>query len=162
MGSGSKLDVMFSSDKTEWETPQWLFDKLDDEFGFTLDVCADAHNAKCRDYISPQQDAFKRIWKGACWMNPPYGRGIGRWLDRAYDMAQAGHCTVVCLVPARTDTKWWWRTARWGEVRFIMGRIKFVGAESGAPFPSAVVIFRKNHQDWMANTIYWEINRCQD
>lgn len=149
------IDVMFSSNSHEWETPDDLFDILNKEFEFTLDVCATEKNAKVANYISPQQDAFSREFKGVCWMNPPYGRQIGNWIQRAYEQAYNGNCTIVCLVPARTDTQWWWNYARHGEVRFIKGRLRFKGGDSGAPFPSAVIIFRRNHRPWMANTIYW-------
>jgi hypothetical protein len=49
---------------------------------------------------------------------------------------------VVCLVPARVDTTWWHDFAAKGEITFLRGRIRFGGCDSGAPFPSAVVVFR--------------------
>jgi len=146
---------MFTSNSSEWETPNSLFANLDEEFHFDMDVCATAENAKCANYISPAQDAFKREWLGTCYMNPPYGRQIKRWVQRAYEQAQKGNCTIVCLLPARTDTRWWWDYVRHGEVRFLKGRLKFNDGDGSAPFPSAIVVFRRNHQDWMANTIYW-------
>jgi len=88
------------------ETPQGLFDILNEEFHFELDVCATSENAKCKKYYSPAEDCLKQEWKGICWMNPPYGREIGKWMKKAYESALAG-ATVVCLVPARTDTAWW-------------------------------------------------------
>jgi hypothetical protein len=77
-------------------------------------------------------------------MNPPYGRTIARWMAKAVESAAAG-ATVVCLVPARTDTAWWHDYAVKGEIRFLRGRLKFGGAQHSAPFPSAVVIFRGQH-----------------
>lgn len=148
---------MFSSNKIEWETPHWLFNLLNKEFEFTLDVCATAMNAMCANYISPAQNAFAVDWKGVCYMNPPYGRKIGQWIGRAYNQASIGNCTIVCLVPARTDTNWWWNYARKGEVRFLKGRLNFVGAPNSAPFPSAVVIFHKNHRPEMSSTAYWDV-----
>jgi len=66
----------------------------------------------------------------------------GRWPEyEAWAEAQ-GTATVVCLVPARTDTRWSHEYAIRGELRFLRGRVRFVGARYGAPFPSAVVIFR--------------------
>lgn len=126
-----------------WETPQLFFEALDAEFGFTLDVCANADNAKCSTYFDVTQDGLRQDWRttGAVWMNPPYGRTISKWIAKAYATAQHGQ-TVVCLVPARTDTAWWHDYCAKGEVRFIRGRIRFGNATSGAPFPSAVVIFR--------------------
>lgn len=139
-GLPSGFDVHTTSDTPEWATPQDLFDLLNDEFGFELDVCATVGNAKCASYFDEKDDGLAQDWLGTCWMNPPYGREIGRWMEKAHEAGDAG-ATVVCLVPARTDTDWWWDHARHGEVRFLHGRLRFGDAESGAPFPSAVVIF---------------------
>jgi len=135
--------VMFSSKKTEWETPRALFDELNREFGFTLDVCALPENAKCDLFFAPKTDGLSQSWKGhMCWMNPPYGREIGKWVKKAYEESQRG-ATVVCLLPARTDTRWF-HDYIYGkaEIRFLRGRIKFVGSENSAPFPSMIVIYR--------------------
>jgi phage N-6-adenine-methyltransferase len=135
-----KTAVYFSSATDLWETPREFFDKLDAEFGFDLDVCAIAENAKCRRYFSPQKDGLAQEWHGICWMNPPYGRAIKTWVKKAWESAQAG-ATVVCLLPARTDTAWWHDFVMKGDVRFIRGRLKFSGHKHNAPFPCAVVIF---------------------
>ena len=131
----------FSSQTDVWATPQETFDKLHSEFGFALDVCALPENAKCARYFTPEQDGLAQEWRGICWMNPPYGREIGRWMRKAYESSRAG-ATVVCLVPARTDTAWWHDYAVKGEIRFIRGRLKFGGQTNSAPFPSAIVIFK--------------------
>ena len=136
------LSVHFSSKTCVWETPRQLFEKLDSEFNFTLDVCALPENAKCRRYYTPETDGLKQAWSGVCWMNPPYGREIGKWVEKAFESAKAG-ATVVCLLPARTDTAWWHSFVMEAfEIRFLRGRLRFVGAENSAPFPSAVVVFR--------------------
>ena len=122
-------------------TPQEFFDKLNAEFGFTLDVCATNENAKCESYYTKQDDGLAQPWRGNVWMNPPYGREIGRWMEKANEAAKEG-ATVVCLVPARTDTKWWHECAIQHEVRFIRGRLKFGDAKNSAPFPSAVIVMR--------------------
>ncbi len=133
--------VHFLSQTDMWETPQWLFDELNTEFHFTVDVCATAGNAKCDHYFTRSIDGLIQPWHGICWMNPPYGRAIGMWVKKASDSAADG-ATVVCLLPARTDTGWWHDyVMKSGECRFIRGRVRFSGAGS-APFPSAVVIFR--------------------
>jgi len=88
------------------------------------------------------------VWDGVCWMNPPYGRTIGKWMRKAYESSLTGS-TVVCLVPARTDTAWWHDYAIKGEVRFLRGRLKFGGSANSAPFPNAVVIFRPMLPDWL-------------
>ncbi len=132
---------MFSSATDLWETPQDLFDDLDREFHFTLDACAIAANAKCKNYFSPEQDGLAQEWRGVVWCNPPYGRQIGKWVRKALDSANAG-ATVVMLVPARTDTAWWHEyIIDRAAIRFLRGRVKFGGGKNSAPFPSAVVIF---------------------
>lgn len=135
-----RMGVHYSSSTDLWSTPQDLFDELDGEFGFTLDVCATPENAKCDAFFTEGQDGLAQDWSGVCWMNPPYGDAIARWVEKAYESAKLG-ATVVCLVPARVDTGWWWRWCRHGEIRFLRGRLKFGGSETGAPFPSAVVVF---------------------
>lgn len=135
------MNVHFSSATDLHATPQEFFDKLNAEFDFTLDVCATSENAKCEIYYTKQDDGLKQAWRGNVWMNPPYGREIGRWMEKANESAKDG-ATVVCLVPARTDTKWWHEYAIQHEVRFIRGRLKFSNAKNSAPFPSAVIVMR--------------------
>lgn len=135
--------ALFTSNRSDWETPQDLFDSLNEQYHFTLDVCATAENAKCKKYITQKQDALSADtpWKGVCWMNPPYGRNIGLWIQKAYESSLNGS-TVVCLLPARTDTAWWHDyVLPYAEISFIRGRLKFVGAENSAPFPSAIAVF---------------------
>lgn len=143
--------IHYSTGTTDWQTPPEIFNPLNEEFGFDLDVCADKTNKKCRRYFSPQKNALIQAWKGTCWMNPPYGAGLTRiWMQKAWEEKMAG-TTVVCLIPARTDTRAWavfYDHAKFklrdrkDEIRFIKGRIKFVGAEHGAPFPSAIIVLR--------------------
>ena len=133
--------ALFSSQKHDWETPHELFKGLHAEFGFELDVCATHENAKCPVFFSREQDGLLQAWRGVCWMNPPYGNAIGDWMAKAYVSSLQG-ATVVCLVPARTDTQWWHDFAMRGEVRLVQGRLRFRHAQYSAPFPSAIVIFR--------------------
>lgn len=136
-------ELMFSSKTDLWETPQDLFDKLNNEFQFTLDVCATPENAKCDKFYTKEQDGLKHPWKGTVWCNPPYGRGIGQWVRRALFASVSGS-TVVMLLPARTDTKWFHDyiyKRNNVEIRFIRGRLKFGGNKNSAPFPSMVVVF---------------------
>ena len=136
-------DLMFSSKTELWETPQDLFDKLNNEFQFTLDVCATPENAKCDKFYTEEQDGLEHPWKGTVWCNPPYGRGIGQWVRRALFASVSGS-TVVMLLPARTDTKWFHDyiyKRNNVEIRFIRGRLEFGGSKNSAPFPSMVVVF---------------------
>lgn len=147
--------VMFSSGKDDWGTPPELFAELEAEFGFTLDVAANATNHLCAWWLGPgssiSEDSLSFPWAGICWCNPPYSRGLqGQFIAKAAAMRRAG-VTTVMLLPARTDTRmfhhWIWdwekHQPRPGvEVRFLRGRVRFVGASAGAPFPSMVVVFR--------------------
>jgi phage N-6-adenine-methyltransferase len=134
--------VYHQSNTVEWETPQAFFDALHTEFGFTLDVAAQPHNAKCERYCMPQDDGLRQPWEGVCWMNPPYGKDLDIWVAKAYTSAQAG-ATVVCLLSARTDTRWWHMfVTQASEVHFVQGRLTFGGATNRAPFPKVVVGFR--------------------
>ena len=138
-------NIMFSSKTDLWATPQDFFDKLDEEFHFSLDVCATPENAKCRNFFTEKEDGLAQNWGGqrAIWCNPPYGKEIGKWVKKAHDSAQQGE-TVVMLLPARTDTRWF-HDYIYGkaEIRFVKGRLKFGSSNNSAPFPSMVVIFRK-------------------
>ena len=135
-------EALYSSKTDMWETPQDLFNELDKEFRFDLDVCATQENAKCNRYYTPEQDGLSKPWDGTCWCNPPYGRDIGQWVRRAL-FASFGGATVVMLLPARTDTKWFHDYIyKRAEIRFVKGRLKFGNSKNSAPFPSMVVIFR--------------------
>jgi phage N-6-adenine-methyltransferase len=135
--------VHFSSATGEWETPQALFDDLASIFGgFTLDPCATKDNAKCRLFFTREDDGLSREWTGKVFMNPPYGREIGKWVKKAWLESLEG-ALVVCLLPARVDTRWWHDYAAKGHVCFLKGRLRFGTATNSAPFPSAIVTFGK-------------------
>lgn len=104
--------IMFSSKTDLWETPQWLYDRLDNEFHFNLDVCATPENAKCSAYYTPEMDGLSQPWYGCCWCNPPYGRELYKWVSKARNTANSGNI-VVMLLPARTDTRWFHEYADW-------------------------------------------------
>ena len=131
----------FSCATVEWETPQWLFDELAWIYGgFTLDPCATSENAKCERFFTRADDGLAQPWDGKVFCNPPYGREIGQWVEKAHAVSLTG-ALVVCLLPARTDTRWWQDYARRGHVWFPRGRLKFGQARNSAPFPSAIVTF---------------------
>lgn len=134
------LKVYHRSLTMEWGTPQWFFDELHAEFGFTLDVCASPDNAKCARYFTKADDGLAQPWAGICWMNPPYGTGVDRWIRKAYESSLQG-ATVVCLVKSTTDTPWWHTYTPHAEVRFTR-RLTFEGARHRAPFATCLVIFR--------------------
>ena len=130
---------MFSSATDEWSTPQDVFDKLNGEFSFTLDPCANDTNHKCKKYFTKTENGLLQDWDDEIvFCNPPYGREIGKWVKKAAE----SKATVVMLLPARTDTKWFHDYIyEKAEIRFIKGRLKFGEAQNSAPFPSMVVIF---------------------
>lgn len=139
-------NVLFSSKSDCWETPQYVFDELDSEFQFDLDVCADSSNFKCPLFFDKTLNGLIQDWHGhTCWCNPPYGRSIGLWVEKAYESWLYGGSTVVMLLPARTDTKWFHRFIyNKAEIRFIEGRLKFGSSNKDAPFPSMIVVFDRH------------------
>ena len=152
MNSMAKLGLFGNAEgRTDvWATPQDLFNKLNTVFKFDLDVCALPENAKCHRYFTPEIDGLAQDWNGTCWMNPPYGREISMWIEKAVSTANAGH-TVVALLPARTDVGWWQEHCIHREIHYIKGRLKFGGCKHNAPFGCAVVVFRPSLGD-----VKWE------
>jgi site-specific DNA-methyltransferase (adenine-specific) len=135
--------VMYSSKKQDWETPQDLFNKLDKEFNFTLDPCANDKNHKCKKYYTIKDNGLKQSWKGeTVFCNPPYGREIKKWVKKCYEESKNNDTKIVMLIPARTDTKYFhdyiYHKAK---LRFIKGRLKFSNSKNSAPFPSMLVIY---------------------
>jgi len=139
----NRFAVHFSSDSEEWETPQAFFDKLHKKFDFTLDPCASEQNYKCNYYFTEKDEGLKLSWKGhRVFMNPPYGREIGKWIKKAYEESKQSNTLVVALIPARTDTVYWHDYVMKSScIYFIKGRLKFGQSKNSAPFPSAVVVF---------------------
>jgi phage N-6-adenine-methyltransferase len=134
---------MFSSKTAEWTTPQAFYDRLNQEFNFTLDPCCTDETAKCSTYYTEADDGLTQPWAGhSVFMNPPYGRSIKDWIRKAYEESRNPNTVVVALIPARTDTRYWHDYCmEASEIRFIKGRLKFGESNNSAPFPSAVVVF---------------------
>ncbi len=134
---------MFTSATDDWSTPPEVFTRLDEEFDFTLDPCCTHENATCAHHFTREDNGLAKPWFGRVFMNPPYGRVIGDWMEKALYENRHRNVTVVCLVPARTDTAWWHDYAmKAHEIRLIRGRLKFGGCKNAAPFPSAVIVFK--------------------
>ena len=118
--------VHFGNRSDCWETPRELFDRLDDEFEFTTDVCAEPHNAKCGHFYTPEVDGLAQAWTGVCWCNPPYSDSAS-WIRKAFESSRNG-TVVVCLIPARTDTRYWHDfVMKADEVRLVKGRLRTSG-----------------------------------
>lgn len=136
------MNVHFSSKSDNWATPQDFFDKLNQEFNFTLDPCASSENAKCKNFYTKEDNGLTKSWdNNVVFCNPPYGRVLKDWVKKASE-ARGG--VVVMLIPARTDTRYFHEYIyNKAEIRFIKGRLKFGDSKNSAPFPSMVVIFNK-------------------
>ena len=134
---------MFSSKTDLWSTPNDFFDKLNDEFHFTLDPCSTHENTKCYKHFTKEENGLLQDWGNeVVFCNPPYGRQIKDWVKKSYEESQKDNTTVVMLIPARTDTIYFHEYIyHKAEIRFIKGRLKFGNAKNSAPFPSMVVIF---------------------
>ena len=135
--------VLFSSKTDNWATPPELFKDLDNEFKFTLDPCASEENHKCAKYFTKEENGLLQDWGGQrVYCNPPYGRTVGNWVEKAAKESRKENTIVVMLLPARTDTKWFHEYI-YGRatIRFIRGRLKFGWSKNSAPFPSMIVIF---------------------
>lgn len=135
--------ALFTSNKQDWETPQWLFDKLNKHFKFDLDSCANELNSKCKMWYTELTDGLKQNWYNdggrSVFVNPPYNN-ITQWVKKCYEESQKG-CTVVMLIPARTDTKVWHEYICKGRVTLLKGRLKFSNSKNSSPFPSCIVVF---------------------
>lgn len=141
----------FDSIKQDWTTPKLLFDKLNEEFLFETDLAAESGNALCPEFFSKEDDGLTQEWDGVCWLNPPYGDKQSKmidWIKKAYNSTQLNkNLTVVMLIPARTNTKWFHQFCmKAAEVRFICGRPKFGDSTHGLPQPLILVIFRKSEE----------------
>lgn len=134
---------MMSSNSDEWGTPKSFFQELNKEFHFTLDPCATNENHKCEKYFTKEQDGLKQNWSGhIVYCNPPYGKEISKWVEKAYNENKKG-TFIVMLLPARTDTKWFHNYIyKKHEIRFLKGRLKFNDVKQSAPFPSMLVIMK--------------------
>jgi phage N-6-adenine-methyltransferase len=170
----STIKTLFSSETDLWATPQDFYDRLHSEFDFELDPCCNAENHKCWKYFTAEVDGLAQAWAPhTTFMNPPYRKpehickpnckkktcakrgyhndayipGTGDWIKKAYEEAQKG-ATVVALIPARTDTEFWHDyVMKAAEIRLVKGRLSFGDGTDSAPFPSAVVVFRKHDGD---------------
>lgn len=141
-------NIHFSSESDEWESPKNVFHFYNKLFNFSLDAAATIENSLCSNYFTKENNSLEQDWNkyGNIWCNPPYGKLIGKFIEKGYEESKKG-CSIVFLIPARTDTKYWHNFCSKGEVFFIKGRLSFKNKTNllkniSAPFPSAIVIFR--------------------
>lgn len=139
-------EALFSSERQDWGTPIDFFNKLNEKYGFTLDAAASRDNAKCEIFFTAEEDGLSKSWQGhRVFVNPPYARGItGLWVEKARKEFEKGNVKICLLLPARTDTKWFHENCfpqHGARIEFVRGRLKFEGAQNGAPFPSILVFY---------------------
>ena len=144
----TNIQPLMTSNTNEWYTPKKLFDELNEEFNFNLDPCCTVESAKCKDFYTEATNGLSKSWEGkTVFMNPPYGREIKKWIEKAYMESLKPNTKVVALIPSRTDTSYWhdyiFNKAK--DIRFLRGRIKFVdidgNSSSPAPFPSSIIVW---------------------
>jgi len=159
----------FSSASIHWGTPDHIFEKLERRFKLNLDACAEnAEVAKCDRFISPEQDSLSsdQSWEGRVWLNPPYGRGIAKWLEKAQDELENGEAEiVVALLPNSTGTKWFhsFVVPQLSELILLHKRVQFVdikgtaqGVPAGANFDSIVCVMRPKREIGTPRLSYME------
>ena len=142
-----KDKVKKSLESIIWETPKEIFDPINEELNFTLDVCAIAENTKCKKFFTPQMNGLKQEWGNEiCWCNPPYGNTVSKWCKKALEEARKG-ATTALLIPCKTNTNWWHDfVIPFAEIRFLRGRVRFIqnGIQftNAFPFPLAIIIYK--------------------
>ena len=154
--------IVGKSKKTEYSTPPKIVEPLIKEFNITKDVCASSENHKLPDYWTKEDDALAKTWEGNCWMNPPFGRHISKWVRKAYSEASNG--TKVCLIPVRSNTKWWAEVSPNSEIRFINGEVNFNNEPRGLWLPMCIIIFGEQAKVGTFSIIDYRINTtlCQN
>lgn len=147
----------FKSDNIVYSTPIKLFNVIDNEFKFNLDVCALPENAKCVNYFSPDVDGLKQDWKGACWMNPPFNKNLKEWVVKADSESKKHNSVVCCLIPVRSNTIWWKNVCLGAEIRFIIGEVNFNELKRGLWLPMCLMIFGSNKKGQFSYIDYKKI-----
>lgn len=137
------MSVHFSSQTNEWSTPEEFFKRLHEKYRFTLDPSATKENAKCKKFYTAEDDGLSKSWGGeTVFCNPPYGRGLRKWVQKAYEESLKPGTIVVMLIPARTDTSYFHDYIQGkAHIVFIRGRLKFGDGKNSAPFPSMLAIY---------------------
>ena len=132
-----------------WTTPPHIIESLIDVFGvFDLDPCSETsdnkkRNSRAKIGYTAKDNGLKKPWFGTVFVNPPYGRTVGQWVEKCYSEAKKGNTkTVIGLLASRTDTKYFHHyISEKADIYFIKGRLKFGDGTSPAPFPSILVVW---------------------
>lgn len=154
MGIGITND--FNSKKVDYSTPISLFKPLAEEFNLKIDICATKENAKLDTYWTIEDDALKQEWKGNCWMNPPFSRDLNKWVKKLHNDTIKYGGTKVCLIPVRSNTKWWNEVIKDAEVRFVIGEVNFNDEKRGLWLPMCILIFGEKAKAGTFSTIIYK------
>jgi phage N-6-adenine-methyltransferase len=157
MGIGK--DNKFKSNDVVYSTPIKLFDYINKEFNFKLDVCALPENSKCNKYFTPEIDGLIQDWKGVCWMNPPFNKDLKKWVLKAHSESKNNNSIVCCLIPVRSNTVWWKDVCLDAEIRFIIGEVNFNNLERGLWLPMCFMIFGTNKKGQFSYIDYKKIRK---
>jgi phage N-6-adenine-methyltransferase len=159
---GLQKQYKFKSKNISYSTPTPLFDMLNKEFDFDIDICAEPNNAKCNRFYTIEDDAFTKEWFGNVWMNPPYDRNLSKWVKKLHYSAILDGKNKVCLIPVRSNTLWWMDIVKDAEVRFIIGEVNFNEEKRGLWLPLCVLIFGDMARKGTFSTInYKEIRKLE-
>lgn len=154
--TSDRWNTLSSSDRPDWRTPRWLFDKIAADYAFTIDLAASAENALCPRFYADNDSAFNHSWANEiAWLNPPYGRELPTWCRFAHLASENDNAVVVALIPARVGTSWWHDYVAPHEVHFLRGRLHFDGVPNPAPFDSAIIVYGGRS----SYTRYWNAKR---
>lgn len=137
MGQG----IIGQSKSIEYSTPLEIVEPLIKEYNLTKDVCASSLNCKLPDYWTKDDNALLKQWTGNCWLNPPFNRELGKWVKKAHSETIKNGGTKVCLIPVRSNTKWWAEVSKDAEIRFINGEVNFNNEVRGLWLPLCILIF---------------------
>jgi len=160
MGIGATNN--FKSENIVYSTPRKLFEVINQEFNFNLDVCALPENAKCQVYFSPEDDGLKQDWSGVCWMNPPFNKDLKKWVLKAAAESKKYNSIICCLIPVRSNTIWWKDVCESAEIRFIIGEVNFNDLERGLWLPMCLMIFGTERRGRFSYINYKEIRKSNE
>lgn len=173
------IKQMVSSKTDEWETPNDLYQDLNEAFDFKIDLAANSTNTKCKSFLGKGseicEDSLKYDWNKIpelfpdkdevfCWLNPPYSTKLqDAFIKKCCELSN--NKVIVCaLIPVRTSTKRWKKLAEHtNDIFFLKNRLKFISQDkikktAGATFSSALIFFN-SHYDMLYNHDFKNIRK---
>lgn len=133
--------------KDLWQTPDHIFNSLDQIYNFTLDPCCDYHTALCGKFYTPVENGLIQSWSGeSVFVNPPYSRyNIDNWVDKCFEEMKTSE--IIALLPVSTSADWFQKLIG-QSLYFVDKRIRFKGAPYTAPFSSVIVRFNNENKNY--------------